>query len=207
MKLQQLETIQVSKEEAHEKWQECITATKKHNSQHLKDLKKVYYHLKSGKKVVDIYNIFKKFGLNEDGDPKLAICKADAKVCYASKQRDGSIRFRITESTWYAKASDSIDLPKETFDFTIVRKQEPNGYISERVHRPDIKTSVPIVPADKMPESALKNFYILWDVKKWELAPPKDPLLLRKLTANLFLIEAKWGLTKLERAVIRGRLE
>lgn len=206
MRTQQLETIQIPKQEAHEKWKECIAAAKKDNTRNIKDLQKVYYHLKSGKKVLDIFVIFKKFGLNNEGDPKLAICKADALICRATKEIDGSIRFKDDDRSWSYQRDDVV-MPKGTYNFKTKKNQYPSGFVSETVLRRDIKAPVPIVPADKMPDSKLENFYILWDVDKWELAPPKDPILLRKLTKNLFLIEAKWNLTKLERAVIRGRLE
>ena len=35
---------------------------------------------------------------------------------------------------------------------------------------------------------------------------PRDPMLLKKLTPNLYGVLATWNLTELERAIIRGRL-
>jgi len=44
------------------------------------------------------------------------------------------------------------------------------------------------------------------EVEKWKPLPPKDPILLKRLTPNLFGVLATWDLTNLERAIIRGRI-
>lgn len=205
MYMQELETIKVSKEEAKVKYLEALQATKKHNSQHLKDLRKIYYHIsRSGKKVIDIFETFKKVGLSEVDDPKLGICRADAKICYVEKYRNGSIIFSSEEIlNWkHNRKADVVSFPNNTFNFKL---EKPNEGWSNPI-RKEIKASVPVVPVDKMPPKKLSSYHILWDVDTWELLPPKDPILLKRLTKNLFLIIDKWNLTKLERAVIRGRL-
>lgn len=47
----------------------------------------------------------------------------------------------------------------------------------------------------------------LLNVEKWKPVPPRDPILVKRLTPNLFGVLATWDLTKLERAVIRGRIQ
>lgn len=49
-------------------------------------------------------------------------------------------------------------------------------------------------------------FFVLWEVQRWESVPPVDPLLLRRLTNNLFSVLAEWNLSPVEQAIIRGTL-
>lgn len=46
-----------------------------------------------------------------------------------------------------------------------------------------------------------------WEVEKWKPVPPRDPILVKRLTPNLFGVLATWNLTELERAIIRGRIQ
>ncbi|KKL76663.1 hypothetical protein LCGC14_2042670 [marine sediment metagenome] len=56
-----------------------------------------------------------------------------------------------------------------------------------------------------MPEGDLKNYYILWEVKLWEILPEvKDPFLLKRISQNMFVILGAWDITELERAIIEG---
>jgi hypothetical protein len=63
---------------------------------------------------------------------------------------------------------------------------------------------VPIIPAPIRPTRRLDQYHILWEAD-WQAAPT-DPILLQKLTGNLFVILAAWDLTELERAVLSVRL-
>ncbi|MEM3580897.1 MAG: hypothetical protein QXQ64_06505 [Candidatus Bathyarchaeia archaeon] len=44
-------------------------------------------------------------------------------------------------------------------------------------------------------------------MEKWEPVPPRDPILVKQLTPNLFGVLATWDLTPLEKAIIRGRIQ
>jgi hypothetical protein len=60
-------------------------------------------------------------------------------------------------------------------------------------------------PSIKPSEASLKHYHILWEAE-WENAPPVDPYLLRRISANLFVVIASWDLTPLERAVMAESL-
>ncbi len=67
-----------------------------------KDQMKVYgFFNKHGGKLIDIWQSFQKAGLNADGDPKLAICRADAKECFCQKHEDGSAIFTVDRTVNY----------------------------------------------------------------------------------------------------------
>lgn len=169
-----------------------------------KDLRKVYGHLQHGKKIVEINESFKKAGLNKDGDPKLAIVRADAKVCYCYKGNDGSAVFSFErEVTSARKSYGEIALPKDTYQWTT-----DGSFLSWREKY--IGSPVPVIPAIILVEQVrhlLRNYHILWEVEEWKPVPPRDPILVKQLTPNLFGVLAHWNLTKIERAIIRGRIQ
>jgi hypothetical protein len=188
--------IIIPPEKAREEYLKYLELSKIRKEQHIQELKKLYLGLSKGKKVIDIYEAFKFAGLNEKNQPKLAIVKANAKKVYFFKYSKGACKF-----------SDNFSIyNRSKFDVSI-----PEGIICEEwekennfIKKDRLSAVVPIIIADKMPIGKLGNYYILWEVKNWEEVP-KDPLLLKRITKNLFIVMEKWNLTKLEQALIRGK--
>lgn len=216
MKLE-VEQLAMPKKKAEEEFDALKKIFKQHNTfrtqdQIYKDMQKVYGHLQHGKKIIDIFEAFRKVGLNEDSDPKLAIVRADAAICYLHKRENGSAKFSMNEFDRYwreTKSSGDTILPPQTF--TWPRIPNPTSYDPERtgIKNSRAKTIVPIIPPHILVtevKALMPNYHILWEVEKWQPIPPKDPILLKKLTPNLFGVLATWNLTELERAIIRGRI-
>lgn len=210
----QVEKLAIPKRKAEEEFQALKVAfkqnTKLRREEIRQDLKKVYGFLRHGKKILDIYESFKNAGLNEKGEPKLAIVRADSKTVLCERNTDGSVNFlhdrgkkETFRSRWKLRGDkNDVKLPPKTFEWL---KEFNSLYWSNR----SLTTIVPIIPAKilvKEVKVLLKNFHILWEVEEWKPAPPHDPILLKKLTPNLYGVLATWNLTKLERAVIRGRI-
>jgi len=134
--MMEVEQLTIPKKKAEEEYQALVSAfrqnAKLRKEEIHQDLRRVYGHLRHGKKIIDVYESFKNIGLNEDGDPKLAIVRADGKICFCCKREDGSAIFSMKELNWQARYDDypprktyhDIGLPKETFDFP---KKVPNG--------------------------------------------------------------------------------
>ena len=213
----EVEQLAVPKKKAEEEFQALKTLLREGKRAKVDDIysdyQKLYGHLRHGKKVIDVYEAFKKAGLNEDGDPKLAIVRADAKRVLCDEHSDGSVTYFHDRggtkdvTSWrfrdyvYGDKFD-IKLPPETFKWL----RDENGRIQYR----KVHTIVPVIPAKILVNEIkvlLKNFHIIWEVEKWKPIPPRDPILVKRLTPNLFGVLATWNLTKLERAVIRGRIE
>lgn len=212
----EVEELALPQKQAEEEFKALRQALRQHaqlrKEEIRKDLMAVYGHLKHGKKIIDIYESFKKTGLNKEGDPKLAICRADAKQCYCLKIEDGSAIFSMERpDRWQRtpiKTRGDIKLPSQTFQWQPEDAARPIG--SYNIKRQTIQCLVPIIPAKILVNQVkilLKNYHILWEVEEWKPIPPKDPILLKRLTNNLFGILATWELTPLERAVIRGRTQ
>lgn len=170
----------------------------------LVDMQRVYGHMSHhGGAVIDVPASIRKAGLNEDGDPRIAIIRADFTVCHLRKRDRGGFIISGYSNMWKRPLKKDGDcmMPEGSFTW----KYEAGIGVVRR----DINTPVPLIPPailiDEVKHS-LKNYYILWEVEKWEPIPPKDPMLLKRLTPNLFGVLATWDLTELERAIIRGRL-
>lgn len=177
-----------------------------------KDLLAVYGHLRHGKKIIDVPESFKKAGLNKDGDPRLAICRADGKQCFCLKMEDCSAIFSMKRlDRWNRtprKTYADLRLPSETFQW--LPKDSALPVSMYNIKNQVVQCLVPIIPAKilvKEVRASLRNYHVLWEVEEWKQVPPKDPILLKRLTPNLFGVLATWDLTPLERAIIRGRIE
>ena len=186
--------IVMKRDVARKKWKEYLKASKIHGDKYLKELKGLYYHLSNERKVIDVFEAIKFAGLNAKNEPRLAICKADNKTVTFRKESNRKGTF---ESSNYRY---NVNLPNNTFNIDFPSSPGRTwDIINQR-----IKTKVPIVPANKLPEKgSLKDHFILWEVEDWEVIP-KDPFLLKRISNNLFVVISSWNLTKLERALMNG---
>lgn len=171
----------------------------------LVDMQRVYgYMSHHGGTVIDVPASIAKAGLNAEGDPKLAIIRADFTRCNLYKRDEGGCLFSGFINKVFSrplKKDGDFALPRGTFTW---KRREGTHWIERQA----ITTPTPIIPPailiDEVMRS-LKNYYILWEVEKWDEVP-RDPILLKRLTPNLFGVLATWNLSELERAIIRGRL-
>ena len=202
--------ITIPKEEAKEHYQEYLDIVQTRKEKYVEQLKQVYYHLSKGHKVLDIYEAFKQSGVNEQGEPKLAIVRADMRKCVFHKRELGA--GSVNESFGWNDAELSrrwgVELPTGTFpDWKMIDNPDKNArrWESKIIERQAIQTKVPICPAHLLPSGSLSNYYILWEVSQWNEVPKAaDPFLLKRINANAFIILAEWDLTEVEQAVIRG---
>ncbi len=199
--------FEMSEEDAEKAYKEYLEAVKNRKEQYLEDLKKVYFNLKQGRKVIDIFQAMENAGVNEKGEPRLAISRAGFPNAFFVKGAVGSGSFGNNLNSWNKylddKAIEQVALPSKTFPNWKVG--EPNKFGNSEILGKVLKTKIPVVPAHLLPKGKLENYYILWEVKDWEELPQiKDPFLLRRLSNNLFVILAEWNLTAIEQAVIRG---
>jgi hypothetical protein len=206
-----VEVLALSKEKAKEEYEAWKQLVRESRVQYAKDFLSLYAHMKHGGKVVDVWEAMKTAGLNEDGDPRLAIVRADSKHVRFVKSTEWEADKRLSTGVFLRYSNDQrrwrewkedVKIPKGYFPEW---KRDKNGWIE----RERIETLAPIIPArimNALRSHNLANYHILWELEKWN-AVPKDPILLKRVTSNMFLVLATWNLTKLERAVIRGRIQ
>jgi hypothetical protein len=188
------------KEQAKEEWKKYCEVLKKRKEKFLKVMKDAYFQMKEGNELIDIYKVMKQTGLNENNQPKLAIARADLKFVYFIKQDEGAGFFSAERTNWGGQ-KDNVALPQNTFKVHWERIDGQTWNIKSK----ELKTKVPIIPIEILPEGNLQNYYILWETNEWEELPEtKDPLLLKRISENLFAILGSWDLTELEQSIISG---
>lgn len=146
-----------------------------------------------GKIVLDIVSAFKQTGLNSNGLPQLAICRADFLSVRITLTNEGSAMFHQHRHGYHLNRYD-VRLPLGTFEVG-----HGTDSWNARV------AASPFIPAYLRPEHALKNYHLLWEAV-WTADPPRDPYLLRKLHGSLYVVLAEWDLTEIEMAAMRGRV-
>ncbi len=185
--------IEASPNEARVKYAEYLRAVKERHSAEYEAIKNGYRELSRGRRVLDLVETMKAAGVDERGRPRLAIVRADAKLCWfrrSWRDRDPTGgRFSMDRWSNARHARRNVVLPAGTFPGVTDR---------------DLRAVVPVIPPGLMPSGSLARFHILWEAE-WEEIP-RDPMLLRHLGKGLYVVLAAWDLTELERAVLRGGL-
>ena len=197
----------LSKEKAKELWKSHCEAIRKTPTKHLKTMKKAYRAISAGETIIDIYDAFQKAGKHDNDRPKLAIARAHLSRIWFQARDNGAGSFWSSREhfrNFSGVNNASVRLPEGIFGSWSTDKWERWAW--NRV----ASTAVPPVPAEHMPKSKLNNYFILWEVEPFgwadEPIPPGDPMLLKRLSPNLFVVLAVWDLSPLERAVLRGAI-
>ncbi len=177
---------------AKAKWLEYVEASKKQPKFSLyKDMKKVYYQLYRGKKVIDIHKVMKLTGTHPNGHPKIAIVRADQKKVYCQLLPNG----------------DAVFSSREKWQWERITKEDVRTVgLPPRQSAIRLSAPVPIIPPKHMPDKMGDDYFILWEVDTWTMEPPVDPYLLRRITDSIFVIVAAWDLTEVERSIMKARL-
>ena len=108
--------LTVNKSKAQEEYKAYRELVKNNRTDvdYAKDMKRLYNTIKSGRKVIDIYEAFKVTGLNEKEEPKLAIARADCKMVTFEKQTGGGGLFYSDKG--YRSRYFTVYIPSKTFN-------------------------------------------------------------------------------------------
>ena len=210
----EIEEIKVTKKEVEQELEDLEKALEKgyisKNNRLVRDLLLVYGHLKLGGKIIDVPEVFQKAGLDEFGDPRLAIVRADARNCYLYKYSNGAALFSKERKEEYNinmnKKLGDVKVPNGTFEWDADALK--NGKRFRKTSCPLIPPRVSLAVSTRiMPE----HYHILFETTGWvecKLKPPvsKDPILGKMLTEKLFGVLATWELTELEAKIVEGKL-
>ncbi|HMY76924.1 MAG TPA: hypothetical protein PLQ88_34205, partial [Blastocatellia bacterium] len=184
----------ISATEAQQKLDQYRSITGKRRLKEDDKLESLYASISKGARVLNLTAAFKQTGLNEYGEPKLAIARADWPTVHFFPRRglgDWSQQFESGSGgfsdriQWNAQArTRNIALPGNTFN-------------DRALTRNRLESPVPHIPPTLRPRFGLHNYHILFEVQEWK-AYPLDPFLLRRISGMLFVVEAEWDLTPLE---------
>jgi hypothetical protein len=205
-----VETFREVRAVATVKWREYRDAEKRTKGKEplYTDLKKMYWQIMHGKVLCDITEVIKAGGVHENFHPKLAVARADAKKVLCRYDRTGNCRFRTDASNRWRDQGFASDVNVFLPEIPREKLRTINPFSQQPVHdsRFDLEAPVPLIPPQHRPDKLTDEHYILWEVDEWRMVPPTDPYLLRRITKNIFAVEAQWDLTPLEKAAMAGRM-
>lgn len=180
--------------DAWEKWRYYVAACKKEpKNKTYQKLKKIYNEVKNGAKVIDLRKAIVAGGQHANMLPRIAVIRASVKVCKCFLDEQGNLSYDSSVPTWgeyrmqFSKAFPSFGTGRY-------------GWGREGT------ALVPPIPSEhqyKLKGYRRGEYYVLWEVAKWENVLPADPYLLRRLTEEMYVIEAEWDLTEIERIIMQ----
>lgn len=165
-------------------------------------LMQAYKQLARGRAVIDLPAVMRAAGVKRFDEcplplPVLAVAPSEAKRCQVLMFTSGAATFADADRVdWYGRPKSrrrSVAFEPGTFathDGSLSRHQKQS-------------TLVPIIPPALRPKFKLTGYFTLWEVESWQLEPPRDPMLLKRLGGGLFAVLATWDLTDVERAILR----
>jgi hypothetical protein len=159
----------------------------KHPATHEDELiMRAYRAIARGKVVIRAFDSVRQAGFDKQGLPRLALIRADVRRCICTVSSN-----RVTFRADSRSARHEVEVPWEA------AKNEQRGWRRGAA-------LVPIIPLNLRPKaSALSSYHILWEAD-WTEAPV-DPLLLKRLQGDLWVVVAAWDLSPVERAIIAER--
>lgn len=159
-------------------------------------LRDAYRELSRGNNVIDLAETLRLGGLDIHQRPRLAVSRANVKWCHFFYRDPWNHSPQAIFSPWrkYDTGSRRIGLRFRPTLFGLDR--------AARDKFQECKALVPSIPPSIKPAAnRLAEYFILFEAV-WEPQPPVDPMLLRPISRNLYVVVAQWDLTPLERSVL-----
>lgn len=196
----ELNTITMPRAEARAAFLSYRRAVKARHDREDEQIMRGYRSLAQGKRVINLLEVVAAGGEDAAHRPKLAIIRADSKLCFMRRRGDGRVTFATDQSAaqgWGGRVrrDKRIELPADTL------ARVPGWKDYESV---DAQAIVPNIPPALRPVHALSGYHILFEAE-WRPVAPRDPALLKHLGGDLWAVLAVWNLTDLERAVLSAR--
>lgn len=190
----EVQKIAIDPERARELWRDYKTHL--HYSTPIDDeVRRTYQLIAQGRMVIRALESIKNAGLDAEGLPKLAICRAHGQRCRLRRTTRGNAEFSHLASFGWNNTRDVVRFADGTFKYP----PAPHGWYRE------VEAVVPIIPAQHRPKRGIANYHILWEADWHDV--PGDPLLLRRIgRGDMWLVLAQWDLTEVERAALAARI-
>jgi hypothetical protein len=189
-----VETLKMDPNAAREAWRKYQSHVH-HQSPADAEIAAIYKRIAQGKTVIRALESIRNAGVNEQGLPKLAIARADARSVFLNYRDD---RVQFSPSDWYEWNRRRLGKRARVVDL------DWPGWVPVK-GRHTFEAVVPIIPVHLRPKRGLANYHILWEAE-WTKRYPVDPYLLRRFGGDAWLVVAAWDLTDVERAVMSSRL-
>jgi hypothetical protein len=193
-----VETISMNRNEAREAFLAYRNQVTERGTPEDEQIMRGYKLLAQGRTLLNLTETMRSAGVDDQGLPRLAIARADARWCFLTTDPSGSAQFGSDEQPWRLRGLAQgrlTNLPADTF---------PEYRWDER-GTTRAQALVPLVPLPLRPKGRLMGYHVLWEAE-WRQIVPRDPFLLRHIGGDLYAVVAVWDLTPLERSVIAARL-
>jgi hypothetical protein len=183
-----VDTITISPDEAERKLAAARLLSERQRLPEDDRFEQLYRAIRGGARIMHLYDAFRQTGLNDKGQPKLAIARADWRTVHLIHRIDRRVACGFSsDPVWnYRATRRNIVLPAGTF-----------GMDEEKLTWGRLYSPVPYVPPNVRPAYHLRNYHILFEVEQWSVYP-HDPYLLKHVGGPLYQVMAEWDLTPLE---------
>lgn len=162
----------------------AILAYKGHRSKFDKrdrEIEAIYQQIAKGRTVISVNSAIVSAGLDADGNPKLAIARADCKSVRCSKRSQESIVY--------------VDRGSQRWEIEVP--------LVKPLYGSSIAAVVPTIPPQYRPASKnLRGYWLLFEAD-WK-SIPADPYLLKRIGKDAWVVLAAWDLTEVELSVLRA---
>jgi hypothetical protein len=155
------------------------------------EIERIYRAISKGKAVISVHDAIRRAGVDELGRPRLAIMRADQRVCRCVCWHSESVLFTNEYASKSAEWHFEIPWPNRT-----VLPSGPRKYAA-------LEALLPRIPPQHRPAAGtLPNYHMLWEAD-WQ-SVPRDPYLLKRIGKDAWVVVAAWDLTDVEIAVMRA---
>lgn len=174
-----------------------------------------YRAMAQGHRIINVANAIRGAGLNPTQRlPVLALARCHWEYCYV-RIDDAHNQLLFSKDNWVRRAwRSNAAKPFEDMKAQVAFSRDLLGAeLTDANWRKNnnfpsmgggVRAAVPAVPAHLRPAGDLSEYHILFEAK-WEKHAPPDPLLLKHVAGQMYVVLAQWDLTPIEKAVLEGR--
>lgn len=151
------------------------------------EIERIYRNIARGRTVISVHDAIRAGGIDQLGRPRLAIMRADQEIVRCTAWFGSSVTFTNENRSHAREWHFEIKWP------------------GRAVCCPDhLHALLPRIPPQHRPTRGyLCQYHVLWEAD-WT-AVPRDPMLLKRIGLDAWVVLAAWDLTDVEMNVLRAR--
>ncbi len=150
------------------------------------EIERIFRQISKGKIVISLRDAIVRGGIDDIGRPRLAVMRADQWACRCVAWRSESVVFTNEHDSRAADWHFDIPWPNRT-----------------RKSNDELVAILPRIPPQFRPAgNDLSGYHLLWEAE-WNTLP-HDPVLLKRIGKDAFVVVAAWDLTEVEMSVLRA---
>lgn len=192
------------REEAMEQFELYREAVKRSHSAADRLMARAYKAMSEGLGVLNLKDALTKGGVDpHTWLPRMAAMRADKPLAHFQRGWGGSGFYSFSDRFYLSR--NNAKMRTAQLQFAMPRGSFPEASLGQQPlqYRWTHSAPVPPIPPQFRPADALSKYVVLWEVMEWNpVQPPDDPILLKRLSGNLYAVLAQWDLTEIEKMVL-----